>query len=322
MNIEIRKLTPELLNDYLHFFETEAHADNEDEDRCYCVCWCSADHRAGTDFSSPEKRRALAVQYINDDIIKGYLAYHEGKVVGWCNANEKSKCLHCISWLHFMTQVNDIESSPDEKVKSVYCFTIAPQYKRKGIATQLLKRVCEDAPNEGFSIVEAYPNKEFINVFRDFMGPADMYKRNGFTIFAEFGNIMVVRKVLKHAGALNDAYCAGELKNAYNAGELNDAYYTGELKNFLDKDGRLKSYPAKQRLKTIALFYLASKFEKDKKYLEKEINEILKNWHTFEDWAMLRRDLFDKRFLGRDPKGKEYWLEEKQPTFASFGLEK
>ena len=321
MNIEIRKLTPDLLNDYLHFFETDAHADNEDEDRCYCVCWCSADHRAKIDFSSPEKRRALAVQYINDDIIKGYLAYHEGKVVGWCNANEKTKCLRCIGWLRFMTHVNDTKSSQDEKVKSIYCFTIAPQYKRKGIATQLLKRVCEDAANEGFDVVEAYPNKVFINVFRDFMGPADMYKRNGFAVFAESGNNLVVRKALEQVGALNDVCYAGDLNDAQNTGELNDAYYTVELKNFLDKDGRIKSYPAKQRLKTIALFYLASKFEKDKKYTEKEINEILKDWHTFDDWAMLRRDLYDKRFLGRDLKGKEYWLEEKQPTLASFGLE-
>ena len=101
---------------------------------------------------------------------------------------------------------------------------------------------------------------------------------------------------------------------------MTDSYYIDELKNFLDKDGRLKSYPVKQRPKTMALFYLASKFEKDRKYTEKEVNQILKDWHTFEDWAMLRRDLFDKWFLGRDSKGKEYWLEDKQPTLASFGL--
>jgi len=44
MNLEIRKLTPALLDDYLCFFEKAAHEDNEDEDWCYCVCWCS-DHR-------------------------------------------------------------------------------------------------------------------------------------------------------------------------------------------------------------------------------------------------------------------------------------
>ena len=29
MNVEIRELTPDLLEDYLYFFENEAHEDNE-----------------------------------------------------------------------------------------------------------------------------------------------------------------------------------------------------------------------------------------------------------------------------------------------------
>ena len=97
--------------------------------------------------------------------------------------------------------------------------------------------------------------------------------------------------------------------------------YLVELKNFLDEEGRLKSYPAKRRPKIAALFYLASKFERGKRYSEKEVNQILKNWHTFEDWAMLRRDLYDKWFLGRESNGSEYWLEEIQPAFVSFELE-
>ena len=194
MNLEIRKLTPDLLEDYLHFFETDAHADNKEEDRCYCVCWCREDHRVGTDFSSPEKRRDLATLYINRGTLQGYLAYYEGKVVGWCNTNTKSDCLNCISWLRFMTSV---KTTPDIKVKSIYCFTITPTLKRKGIATALLARVCKDAADEGFDIVEAYPNKEFINPFRDFMGPLEMYKRNGFIVQEEMENIFVVRKPLK-----------------------------------------------------------------------------------------------------------------------------
>lgn len=197
MNIEIRKLTPDLLDDYLYFFETEAHADNEDEDRCYCVCWCGEDHRVGTDFSSPEKRRDLAVQYINSGTIQGYLAYCDGKVVGWCNANTKSECLNCISWLRFMTSVKTTEPVPDTKVKSVFCFTIAPSMKRKGISTQLLDRVCKDAVDDGFDFVEAYPNKKFINIFRDFMGPLEIYKKCGFVIHDEMEIVFVMRKQLK-----------------------------------------------------------------------------------------------------------------------------
>jgi len=69
-----------------------------------------------------------------------------------------------------------------------------------------------------------------------------------------------------------------------------------ELKNFLVEEGKLRAYPTKKKMKILSLFYLASKFEKGKKYTEKEINEILKKWHTFEDWAMLRRDLYDHWF--------------------------
>ena len=98
-------------------------------------------------------------------------------------------------------------------------------------------------------------------------------------------------------------------------------YCFTQIRHFLDDEGRLKSYPAKYKMQVFTLFYLASKFEHDKSYTEKEVNQILNNWHTFEDWAMLRRDLFDKRFLWRDPKGKEYRLEEYQPTLASFGFE-
>lgn len=197
MNIEIRKLTPDLLEDYLYFFETEAHADNKDEDRCYCVCWCSADHRIKTDFSSPDKRRDLAMQYIKNGIIQGYLAYYDGHVVGWCNANTKSDCLHCISWLRFMKGISTTEANPNNKVKSIFCFTIAPDMKRKGIATLLLERVCKDAADDGFDYIEAYPNKEFTNVFSDFMGPVDMYKRYGFVFHEEDEHKLAMRKHLK-----------------------------------------------------------------------------------------------------------------------------
>ncbi len=115
-------MTSDLLEDYLSFFETEAHADNEEEDRCYCVCWCTADHRVETDFSSPEKRRDLAVQYITAGIIQGYLAYYDDHVVGWCNANTKSDCIHCTSWLRFMSEVNTIEPDPNSRAKSIFCF--------------------------------------------------------------------------------------------------------------------------------------------------------------------------------------------------------
>ena len=44
-------------------------------------------------------------------------------------------------------------------VKSVFCYAIAPKMKRKGFATSLLERVCDDALQDGFDFVKAYPIK-------------------------------------------------------------------------------------------------------------------------------------------------------------------
>ena len=96
--------------------------------------------------------------------------------------------------------------------------------------------------------------------------------------------------------------------------------YKNEIKSFLDEQGRLISYPAKRKRQIFAFFYLASKFEPGRLYTEKEVNEILKAWHTFDDWAILRRELLVCRFLCRKPDCSAYWLEAIQPAPASFGL--
>ena len=131
-------------------------------------------------------------------IIQGYLAYYNGQAVGWCNANTKSDCMYCISWLRFMQSLNVVEPDSNSKVKSIFCFVIKPEMQRKGIATQLLERVCNDAISDGFDVVEVYPKKEFVSVARDFMGPAAMYSKYDFHVYAELeDNEIIMRKHLK-----------------------------------------------------------------------------------------------------------------------------
>jgi hypothetical protein len=59
MAFVIRKLTPNLADDYVRFFDTTPHDDNADAHKCYCVCWCSDDF-AGKDFSTAKKRRSTS----------------------------------------------------------------------------------------------------------------------------------------------------------------------------------------------------------------------------------------------------------------------
>lgn len=90
------------------------------------------------------------------------------------------------------------------------------------------------------------------------------------------------------------------------------------LKNFLDENGRLTAYPSKRKMKLHALIYVAEKIEKNRIYTEKEINGLLNEWHTFNDPATLRRELYTHKFLDRDSYGKEYRMEEHQPTIEEL----
>ncbi|MBE0410527.1 MAG: GNAT family N-acetyltransferase, partial [Anaerolineales bacterium] len=75
--------------------------------------------------------------------------------------------------------------------------------RRKGIAKLLLERVCQDAVQDGFDFVEAYPNKAFTNEAEDYMGPAEMYKKSGFTVHYETAQQFVMRKHLKSSPTIS-----------------------------------------------------------------------------------------------------------------------
>ena len=89
------------------------------------------------------------------------------------------------------------ESTPDIKVKAIFCFAISPKMQRRGIASRLVERVCLDAADDGFDFVEAYPNREFIDEAEDFMGPFALYKKSGFSEHHETDEKLVMRKQLR-----------------------------------------------------------------------------------------------------------------------------
>ena len=79
------------------------------------------------------------------------------------------------------------------------------------------------------------------------------------------------------------------------------------LKGFLDNDMKLKVWPSKPGKKQAAMEFIASKFEFGKEYAEKEVSEIIKTNHTFNDHPMLRRELINRNLLARTANGAKYW---------------
>jgi hypothetical protein len=54
-----------------------------------------------------------------------------------------------------------------------------------------------------------------------------------------------------------------------------------DIKSLIDENGRITRWPKKKNEKLEVLKYIRTKFETDKKYSEKEVNEVIQKWHIW-----------------------------------------
>ena len=73
-----------------------------------------------------------------------------------------------------------------------------------------------------------------------------------------------------------------------------------------DSRGRLVRWPARHAVQRLAIWVLWSRFDARRVYSEREVNDILKAWHTWGDHATLRRELVNHRLLARKSDCSEY----------------
>ena len=77
-------------------------------------------------------------------------------------------------------------------------------------------------------------------------------------------------------------------------------------------DDRLTQIPARFKKRQVILRWLADKFEFDRRYTEREVNEIIQRHHP--DYASLRRYMIESKLMQRE-KGV-YWLLTPSPTLS------
>lgn len=189
MGIEIRKLTPELCEDWLGYFDGIAFGDHGE----WALCYCLEGHmtrQANKELKDPAERKAYAKNLILTGQMQGYLAYEGDKAVGWCNVNDRENYAYLdelFTYAHY--------EAPKTKTKSIFCFLVAPEYRGQGIAAGFLNRACEDARAEGYECVEAYPFAD-VNMEFQFHGTTKMYLKNGFTKAADLQFINIMRKTI------------------------------------------------------------------------------------------------------------------------------
>ncbi|MBU3133727.1 DUF2087 domain-containing protein [Clostridium gasigenes] len=106
--------------------------------------------------------------------------------------------------------------------------------------------------------------------------------------------------------ALCDAHkTATILDDRYN---ITDKEKESIIKNYMDENGAVKTYPAKEKKKIIVLAEIVKNFSKGRKYSEKEINSMLKR--IYEDYATIRRALIEYGFIERTNDCSSYWVKE------------
>ncbi|HEX5687279.1 MAG TPA: DUF2087 domain-containing protein [Ideonella sp.] len=91
------------------------------------------------------------------------------------------------------------------------------------------------------------------------------------------------------------------------------AHATKALTQF-DEHGRLARWPYKFAVQRLAMWGLWLRFESNRTYTEREVNEILKAWTTYGDHVTPRRELVEMKLLGRKPDCSAYWKEPQRPT--------
>ncbi len=79
-----------------------------------------------------------------------------------------------------------------------------------------------------------------------------------------------------------------------------------DLRRFMAADGRLAVYPSKLKDKLSVLPFVAAQFAAGQTYTEHNVNDLIKQRITFEDYVTLRRDLCDFRYLTRSADGAVY----------------
>lgn len=195
-SVTVKPLTPELSADYFDLFDNRAFTDNSPY-RCYCQMYQMTKAQVEAALANARGRdpgrvsREAAERQIADGVLRGYLAYADGKSIGWCNANDRAKYpIEPMYDVPFWAPVENRE-------KAVVCFEIAPEYRGKGVAAELLNRVISDAKIEGYLAVVSFPVMRSERYEWDSHGPVRLYEKAGFVKAAEADREgrMIMRKV-------------------------------------------------------------------------------------------------------------------------------
>ena len=194
--VKVRELTPELLDDYLRFFDKDAFTDFPEWSECYCGFYDEPGDNWDASAKAGPAHRAARAERIRSGQAHGLLALVEGKVVGWCNAQARFRFLN-------MRRYAIVVDDPKEPVGSIMCFLVAPGHRGKGVGTALLNAACDKFRRDKLHVAEGYPTTNPVKRAREipwaeenYKGSLGMYLKAGFKVHRQLERFAIVRKQL------------------------------------------------------------------------------------------------------------------------------
>jgi DNA-binding transcriptional ArsR family regulator len=79
------------------------------------------------------------------------------------------------------------------------------------------------------------------------------------------------------------------------------------LRDLLDEQGRITRWSSKLKDQQAMLEYLVTRFEAERSYNEREVNDLIRLWYLDADFVLVRRSLVDAGLLRRTKDGTRYW---------------
>lgn len=189
MEIIIKPIILDLLDDFLYFFDDIGFADNPDWAGCYCYyhhCVSSDEEwikRTG------EKNRNASKELILSGKMNGYHAIINDKPIGWCHVDKKEN-------FQKLPIEKELKNTQKDKIASIVCFLIASLHRKQGIARQLLRQAFSNFKNRGYDCIEAYPRKGVLSDAYNYLGPFSLYVSEEFYVYKELKDFYEMRKNL------------------------------------------------------------------------------------------------------------------------------
>jgi GNAT superfamily N-acetyltransferase len=140
--------------------------------RCRCVAWWVPTWE-GWGLRSAEENAGLREALCDGGVYDGLLAYAGREPVGWCQVGPRDR---------LPKLVRELALEPDADVWAVTCLLVAPSWRRRGVARDLVAAAIDHARAAGAARLEAYPRRVADDPAEMWTGPVLLYEQAGFVV--------------------------------------------------------------------------------------------------------------------------------------------